>query len=112
MSTNKPKFTACLVHEQDKDRIKELRTKLNLTEKDTMTLLLDAAESHLEEMQQRAAAINKQSEEQKEARRKAKQEENKEAQKMARKLIAAGKVKKGDQSSESTEQDASEPSIE
>lgn len=90
------KFTAALLHEADKERIIELRKKLNLTEKDTMTAILDAAEQHIEDMLVKAAEKNKVEAEEKEARRKAKYEEFKEAQKEARRLIAAGKVKKAD----------------
>jgi hypothetical protein len=90
------KFTAALLHEADKERIIEIRKKLNLTEKDTMTAILDAAEQHMEEMAEAAAEKNKQADEEKEARRKQKYEEFKEAQKEARRIMAAGKVKKAD----------------
>jgi len=114
MSKTAPKYTACLVHDTDKDRIKDLRTKLNLTEKDTMSMLIDFAEGHMDEMVEKATEINKQTEEAKEARRKEKYEEMKEAHKAARKLIAAGKVKKSDQATDTTEEVAGdeEPSIE
>ena len=69
------KFTAALLHEDDKNRIIEIRKKLNLTEKDTMTAILDAAEQHMEEMEEAAATKNKIEAEEKEARRKAKYEE-------------------------------------
>lgn len=104
------KYTACLVHENDKNRIKELRKKLNLTEKDTLSMIVTYAENHLEEMQLEADKKNKQEAAEKEQRRKEKYEEGKLAMKQARKLIAAGKVKKEDQKEASSE-DASEPSI-
>ena len=69
------KFTAALLHEADKNRIIEIRKKLNLTEKDTMTAILDAAEQHMEEMETAAAAKNEKEAEEKEARRKQKYEE-------------------------------------
>jgi hypothetical protein len=107
------KFTAALLHEDDKNRIIEIRKKLNLTEKDTMTAILDAAEQHMEEMEEAAAAKNKIEQEEKEARRKQKYEEFKEAQKEARRIMAAGKVKKEEMVEEDAdvEDDDSEPSI-
>jgi hypothetical protein len=103
------KFTACLVHENDKDRIKDMRTKLNLTEKDTMTMIIDYAENHIDEMIEQAAEKNRLAEEAKEARRKEKAEDFKLAQKEARKLVAAGKVKKTDTTDDADQDD--EPSI-
>jgi tRNA U34 5-carboxymethylaminomethyl modifying enzyme MnmG/GidA len=107
------KFTAALLHENDKNRIIEIRKKLNLTEKDTMTAILDAAEQHMEEMEEAAASKNKIEAEEKEARRKAKYEEFKEAQKEARRIMAAGKVKKEDiiEAEMIEDDDDSEPSI-
>ena len=90
------KYTACLVHENDKERIKSLRSKLNLTEKDTLNMIITYAEAHIEEMKAEAEEKNRLDFEAKEARRKEKYEEMKEAQKVARKLVAAGKVKKDD----------------
>lgn len=111
-----PKYTACLVHENDKERIKELRKKLDLTEKDTMSMIITYAENHIEEMQKEAAEKNRLEQEEKERRRKEKYEENKLAHKEARKIVAAGKVKKTDQATTEqaapSEAGAGEPSIE
>lgn len=100
------KFTAALLHEADKERIIELRKKLNLTEKDTMTAILDAAEQHIEDMLVKAAEKNKIESEEKEARRKQKYEEFKEAQKEARRIMAAGRVKKTDKAADVEDEDA------
>jgi bifunctional DNA-binding transcriptional regulator/antitoxin component of YhaV-PrlF toxin-antitoxin module len=102
------KYTACLVHELDKERIKELRKKLNLTEKDTLTMIITHAENHLDEMIAEAEEKNNEEKNNKEARRKEKYEEQKAAMKEARKLVAAGKVKKSDKKAAITND---EPSI-
>lgn len=112
------KFTAALLHEADKIRIIEIRNNLNLTEKDTMTAILDAAQLHMHEMEAAAEEKNKIEAIEKDIRRKAKYEEFKEAQKQARAIMAAGKVKKSDtieaemvEDDDDAEDDDSEPSI-
>ena len=44
------KFTACLTHEDDKKRIVAIREEGGMSEKDTITAILDAAEPHIAEI--------------------------------------------------------------
>ena len=102
------KFVAALLHESDKARIVELRKKTNLTEKDLMTKLIDAAEQHLDEIVAEATAHNETLATEREADRKEKYETFKQTRKEAR---AAARVKKSDKAAapaaEASTEDAS-----
>jgi hypothetical protein len=90
---NKPKFTAALLHEADKARIIELRNKSGLSEKDLMTLIVDAAMTIADEIVAKGQKITADSASNRETNRKAKYELLKEAMKQARETAKANVAK-------------------
>ena len=91
------KFVAALLHEKDKARIVDLRKQTNLTEKDLMTRLIDAAEQHIDEIIAAATEQNEKKAADREATRLANYETFKQTMKEAR---AAARVKKNDKAAE------------
>ena len=91
------KFVAALLHEKDKARIVDLRKQTNLTEKDLMTRIIDAAEQHVAEIVELATEQNAAEKAARELKRTENYEIFKQTMKEAR---AAARVKKADKAIE------------
>lgn len=119
----KAKFTAALLHEADKNRIIKMRDESGLSEKDLMTLIVDAAEAVRETIIAQGKTVTETSKAEREVRRLEKYEMLKQAMKQARESAKANADKRQteksatpvDQAPEvqeevNAEADASEPS--